>query len=632
MKDNRQAEAFLQAIHTNPEDDTPRLVYADWLEEHGDSARAEFIRVQCEKARLPRWHRRWSLLAWRERVLLARHEHVWRAELPEILGVEWGAFERGFVHEVRVPRPSFLSASADEICRAAPVRWATVTGYDADWENCEPAPFLFGLRLEGFSDAFVETPDVVFQSALSELKALDLSGVSMEGEHFAALARSPYLAKLETLLLDDSYMGNGNLRPFVESTQLRNLMILSMKGNRGGYHEDARIRPDDATLLAASPNLTRLQSLNLAANEIDTPSLQRLLASPHLVNLRELDVSDNRLTARGMKGLAAIETPLRLHRLALSRNPIGDTGAAALAKASYCAELAELELDTCEISMKGVQALAQAPWLRRLGRLNLDHNSAGADGIHALTKAFDSGELFALHLRDNEFDTEAVKLLAECPGLRGLLTLDLSENALDEEALAALSVSPHLMHLRELHLNHCTLGTRGIQSLRDAPWLANLVRLSLSDNAIGDEGLKALLGKSGLAQLNDLAVHSCSLSAVSAIVLADAELTELYRLDISANKLGGIAVEPLARSPLAASLVELDLSGNAIDDQAIIAIAAQEWPLLTTLRLAANQITDKGALALSKARFMPRLREVHCRNNRIEWRTFQQLGPRFRQY
>ena len=44
---------LLAEIIAHPADDAPRLIYADWLEEHGDSARAEFIRVQCELARLP---------------------------------------------------------------------------------------------------------------------------------------------------------------------------------------------------------------------------------------------------------------------------------------------------------------------------------------------------------------------------------------------------------------------------------------------------------------------------------------------------------------------------------------------------------------------------------------------------
>src|SRR4051812_5383520 len=40
-----RADALLAAIAEAPDDDAPRLVYADWLEEHGDDARAEFIRV-----------------------------------------------------------------------------------------------------------------------------------------------------------------------------------------------------------------------------------------------------------------------------------------------------------------------------------------------------------------------------------------------------------------------------------------------------------------------------------------------------------------------------------------------------------------------------------------------------------
>jgi uncharacterized protein (TIGR02996 family) len=40
--------AFLRSIINHPEDDNPRLIYADWLDEQGEVDRAEFIRVQCE--------------------------------------------------------------------------------------------------------------------------------------------------------------------------------------------------------------------------------------------------------------------------------------------------------------------------------------------------------------------------------------------------------------------------------------------------------------------------------------------------------------------------------------------------------------------------------------------------------
>jgi uncharacterized protein (TIGR02996 family) len=38
--------AFLQAIRQEFDDAAPRLVYADWLEERGEAARAEFLRLQ----------------------------------------------------------------------------------------------------------------------------------------------------------------------------------------------------------------------------------------------------------------------------------------------------------------------------------------------------------------------------------------------------------------------------------------------------------------------------------------------------------------------------------------------------------------------------------------------------------
>jgi uncharacterized protein (TIGR02996 family) len=42
--------ALLAEARERPEDDTPRLVLADWLEEHGDPGRAEFLRLQCRLA------------------------------------------------------------------------------------------------------------------------------------------------------------------------------------------------------------------------------------------------------------------------------------------------------------------------------------------------------------------------------------------------------------------------------------------------------------------------------------------------------------------------------------------------------------------------------------------------------
>jgi uncharacterized protein (TIGR02996 family) len=48
MNDN---DAFLRAIREDPHDPGRRLVYADWLEEHGDP-KGEYLRVSCRLAEL----------------------------------------------------------------------------------------------------------------------------------------------------------------------------------------------------------------------------------------------------------------------------------------------------------------------------------------------------------------------------------------------------------------------------------------------------------------------------------------------------------------------------------------------------------------------------------------------------
>jgi uncharacterized protein (TIGR02996 family) len=41
--------ALVGVIHAAPRSDSPRLAYADWLENHGAADYAEFIRLQCER-------------------------------------------------------------------------------------------------------------------------------------------------------------------------------------------------------------------------------------------------------------------------------------------------------------------------------------------------------------------------------------------------------------------------------------------------------------------------------------------------------------------------------------------------------------------------------------------------------
>ena len=76
---NLERELF-EVILKNPEDITPRLVYADWCDEHGDP-RGEFIRIQCELAAYRGHRRNVSHLQDREAELFEQHRRAWNGEI-----------------------------------------------------------------------------------------------------------------------------------------------------------------------------------------------------------------------------------------------------------------------------------------------------------------------------------------------------------------------------------------------------------------------------------------------------------------------------------------------------------------------------------------------------------------------
>src|SRR4051794_40504879 len=99
-------EAFLQEIAANPEDDTPRLIFADWLEERGDS-QAEFIRAQCAAARSMAGGSCPPGLQHREQELLRERRAASLAVL-QTLGVRDIRFSRGFVDKIQCDGTRFL--------------------------------------------------------------------------------------------------------------------------------------------------------------------------------------------------------------------------------------------------------------------------------------------------------------------------------------------------------------------------------------------------------------------------------------------------------------------------------------------------------------------------------------------
>src|SRR5436189_3592451 len=94
-------DAFLQAIRDNPADDTVRLIYADWLEEHGDAARARFIRLQIDLDRRAPFDPSLPELEGAADELRKGHEAAWGAPPAPESYLDWH-FWRGFPAEREV--------------------------------------------------------------------------------------------------------------------------------------------------------------------------------------------------------------------------------------------------------------------------------------------------------------------------------------------------------------------------------------------------------------------------------------------------------------------------------------------------------------------------------------------------
>jgi uncharacterized protein (TIGR02996 family) len=112
-------KSFLQAVCETPEDDAPRLVFADWLDDNGQGERAEFIRLQCRLAGMSGLEDGHAGLVRREKELLDAHGQKWSKPLTKFtIRV---TFRRGFVEGMTMTAKKFL-ATADALFAATPLQ------------------------------------------------------------------------------------------------------------------------------------------------------------------------------------------------------------------------------------------------------------------------------------------------------------------------------------------------------------------------------------------------------------------------------------------------------------------------------------------------------------------------------
>lgn len=186
--------AFIRAATAQPDDDTIRLVYADWLEEQGGekfAAQAAFVRLQVSRCRLDLFDPERAPLVRQEGELAQRHrrgwngrvhQHLMHAGAREQVSVRRGIirsweYHRGMVERVTVAAGG-LASHADLALSIGPIQCLAVAGWGTTTANLRAAlsrllPKLKALALSG-SPSHTTLIDLARIEGLGLLPLLDL--------------------------------------------------------------------------------------------------------------------------------------------------------------------------------------------------------------------------------------------------------------------------------------------------------------------------------------------------------------------------------------------------------------------------------------------------------------------------
>jgi uncharacterized protein (TIGR02996 family) len=345
-----------RAVLANPEDDAPRLIYADWLDEHGQPERAEFIRVQCAMDRIPRETARWQSLDKRAEQIARDWRAAWTGPAKEM--VYDAHLRRGFVDRVRLALDQFAKSAA-ELVRLEPVRV-----WEFSWvHNFGPAPSLAKLAAD---------PNLTLVRGL-------VAGYYNADEMLATLADSHHLSKLRSLLIAGRHVNAETVAGFVAAaTALDEL-------HAEDYHY-LQIRD----VWRRGPK-ARLRRLSLVRSHVTDQSMAQLSAAPALARVEALCLDGNDFSDRGILALAQTDHVTELRELSLADVAIGDSGARILANAAAFRHLRVLNLTSCQIDSAGAQALADSPHLDRLECLCLDENRVSVEVEEELARRYGPG-------------------------------------------------------------------------------------------------------------------------------------------------------------------------------------------------------------------------------------------------
>jgi uncharacterized protein (TIGR02996 family) len=239
--------AFLADIIDHPDDDAPRLILADWLEEReqplGTYLRAQvLLETEGDSSAAAGLKRKAA-------ALYRKHGANWYPEFRD--RVVRCTLRRGLLEKVHGGAGSLLDPALADSLAIHPIQCVKLTD-PLGWTPLEQLQGVLELAL------------------LARIAELDLSGWNLDRTKTQALTAKPPFPRLRALRL-----------------------------------RECNLNTECGLLLADWPGLATLRTLVLAGNRIRTAAIRALIASPHLGDLQLLDLRRNLMHAALERDLRA---------------------------------------------------------------------------------------------------------------------------------------------------------------------------------------------------------------------------------------------------------------------------------------------------------------------------------------
>jgi uncharacterized protein (TIGR02996 family) len=439
-------QGLLKAIAANPDDDLPRLVLADWLEENGDEVRAHFIRLQCRRAQLSEEDPEAETLDRQEWELRRAHGDAWQRELPTWARRLRCQFRRGFVAEAILTPKQFFE-KLPSLRRSTPLEGVEITNSSIDFLALANCPHLAGLKVLRLHGGWKwwktgEGPNGVASEAVR------------------TLAASPHLDALRELELRD-------------------------------FPLDAAA----AQTLADAPHLSRLHCLTLWSCGLREDGLAALGSATFAGSLTELNLSCNFVRDAGLAVLSGIDTFEQLTNLKLNANSIGADGLLALSRAPFLDRLRSLNLGSGNFMETELANLLASGRLASLRFLGLDCCEVRASVFASSPPLMNLAVLILTNAHQNDEDVKSLAGVGHWPNLS---TLNLWANKIGDEGVQALVRSPYFPALRDLCLaDNCDITDAGARCLVESALGDRLIRLGFWRTGISKKGARLLRERFG---------------------------------------------------------------------------------------------------------------------------------------